>query len=104
MRLARYLAHSGVASRRKAEEVIRAGRVSVAGDVVLDPARDVDESSDVRVDGVLVARTAGVWMMGTVVVEMAGVVGLQAGQSWRWFMSWRHIRARHPLLKQLGWA
>lgn len=29
MRLAKYLAHSGVASRRGAEEIIRAGRVSV---------------------------------------------------------------------------
>jgi hypothetical protein len=37
-------------------------------------------------------------------VAMAGVVGLQAGRSWRWFMPLRHIRARHPLLKQLGWA
>jgi hypothetical protein len=37
-------------------------------------------------------------------VTMAEVVGLQAGQSWRWFMSLCHIRARHPLLKQLGWA
>jgi hypothetical protein len=37
-------------------------------------------------------------------VAMAEVDGLQAGQSWRWFMSLCHIRARHPLLKQLGWA
>ncbi len=51
MRLARYLAHCGVASRRGAEEIVRAGRVSVAGEVVTDPARDVDESSAVHVDG-----------------------------------------------------
>jgi 23S rRNA pseudouridine2605 synthase len=51
VRLARYLAHAGVASRRSAEAVIRAGRVTVAGETVTDPARDVDEQSAVAVDG-----------------------------------------------------
>jgi 23S rRNA pseudouridine2605 synthase len=41
MRLAKYLASAGVASRRAAEELIRDGRVSVNGEVVRDPARDV---------------------------------------------------------------
>ncbi len=51
MRLAKYLAHSGVASRRASEELIAAGRVTIAGAVVTDPARDVDETSGVAVDG-----------------------------------------------------
>jgi 23S rRNA pseudouridine2605 synthase len=51
MRLAKFLAHAGVASRRSAEEIIRAGRVSVAGKTVTDPARDVDVDSGVAVDG-----------------------------------------------------
>jgi 23S rRNA pseudouridine2605 synthase len=51
MRLAKFLAHSGVASRRSAEQLIADGRVTVAGEVVTDPARDVDEESDVRFDG-----------------------------------------------------
>ncbi len=51
MRLAKFLAHAGVASRRAAEDVIRAGRVTVGGEVVTDPARDVDEASGVAVDG-----------------------------------------------------
>jgi len=51
VRLAKFLAHAGVASRRAAEEVVRAGRVTVGGTVVTDPARDVDEHSDVAVDG-----------------------------------------------------
>ena len=50
MRLAKYLAHAGVASRRAAEEIVRAGRVQVAGETVTDPARDVDEHSGVTVD------------------------------------------------------
>ncbi|HET6831365.1 MAG TPA: pseudouridine synthase [Solirubrobacterales bacterium] len=51
MRLARYLAHSGVASRRTAERLIAAGRVTVGGEVVTDPARDVDAASAVAFDG-----------------------------------------------------
>ena len=51
MRLVKYLAHSGVASRRRSEELIAAGRVRVGGQRVTDPARDVDEDSGVEVDG-----------------------------------------------------
>jgi 23S rRNA pseudouridine2605 synthase len=51
MRLAKYLAHAGVASRRSAETLIAAGRVTVAGETVTDPARDVDENSRVALDG-----------------------------------------------------
>jgi len=55
MRLAKYLAHAGVASRRAAERLVAEGRVAVGGQIVTDPARDVDESSAVAVDGELVA-------------------------------------------------
>jgi 23S rRNA pseudouridine2605 synthase len=52
VRLAKYLAHSGVASRRAAERLIADGRVTVGGEVVTDPAFGVD--SGVAVDGVAV--------------------------------------------------
>ena len=51
MRLAKYLAHAGVASRRAAERLIAAGRVTVEGEVVTDPARDVDADLEVALDG-----------------------------------------------------
>jgi 23S rRNA pseudouridine2605 synthase len=51
VRLAKYLAHCGVASRRASERLVAAGRVTVGGELVTDPARDVDESSGVEVDG-----------------------------------------------------
>lgn len=51
VRLAKYLAHAGVASRRGAERLIAAGRVRADGQVVIDPARDVDDSNEVAVDG-----------------------------------------------------
>jgi len=53
MRLAKYLAHAGAASRRSAETMIAAGRVTLAGEIVTDPARDVDENSLVALDGKL---------------------------------------------------
>ncbi|HXE44106.1 MAG TPA: pseudouridine synthase [Conexibacter sp.] len=51
MRLAKYLAHAGVASRRASEQLIAAGRVTVGGAVVTDPARDVGGGDDVAFDG-----------------------------------------------------
>ena len=56
MRLQKFLAHAGVASRRASEEIVRAGRVTVDGAVVRDPATDVGgedgaPARDVRVDG-----------------------------------------------------
>ncbi|HEX4806934.1 MAG TPA: pseudouridine synthase [Conexibacter sp.] len=55
MRLAKYLAHAGVASRRAAERLIADGRVTVAGAVVTDPARDVADGDAVAFDGEPVA-------------------------------------------------
>ncbi len=51
MRLAKYLAHAGVASRRASERLIADGRVTVGGAVVTDPARDVTEADAVAFDG-----------------------------------------------------
>jgi 23S rRNA pseudouridine2605 synthase len=51
MRLAKYLAHAGVASRRAAESLIAAGRVSLDGAVVTDPATDVSDASRITLDG-----------------------------------------------------
>ena len=71
MRLAKYLAHAGVASRRAAEGLIAAGKVRVGGEVVTDPARDVDEGSGVEVNGKPVApEPREVWALN----KPAGVV------------------------------
>jgi 23S rRNA pseudouridine2605 synthase len=59
MRLVKFLASCGVASRRAAEEIIRSGRVTVAGAQVTDPARDVTDADDVRVDGSAVVLPSG---------------------------------------------
>ena len=71
MRLAKYLARAGVASRRRAEQLIAAGRVRVGGEVITDPAREVDDRSRVEVDGALVApEPREVWAVN----KPAGVV------------------------------
>jgi len=51
VRLAKYLAHAGIASRRASEQLIADGRITVDGTTVRDPARDVDDSHDVAFDG-----------------------------------------------------
>jgi 23S rRNA pseudouridine2605 synthase len=51
VRLAKHLAHAGVASRRAAERIVAEGRVRVAGQLVTDPARDVTGADEVTVDG-----------------------------------------------------
>jgi 23S rRNA pseudouridine2605 synthase len=51
VRLAKYLAHAGVASRRASEELIRQGRVTVDGTPVTSPATDVSGTERIEVDG-----------------------------------------------------
>jgi 23S rRNA pseudouridine2605 synthase len=58
MRLAKFLATAGVASRRASEQLIRDGRVTIDGLEVTDPARDVDAEHAVTLDGVPVAPVA----------------------------------------------
>jgi 23S rRNA pseudouridine2605 synthase len=54
-RLQKVLGHAGVASRRAAEELIRAGRVSVNGAVVRELGRRVEPGRDrIEVDGVAI--------------------------------------------------
>jgi 23S rRNA pseudouridine2605 synthase len=62
VRLAKYLAHAGVASRRAAEDLVRAGRVTVGASLVRDPARAVSASDQVSLDGVPVRAPAG-WVV-----------------------------------------
>lgn len=54
MRLAKFLAHAGVASRRESERIVAGGRVRIDGETVTDPARAVEDSARVEVDGLLV--------------------------------------------------
>ena len=54
MRLQKYMAMCGVAARRKCEEIIGEGRVSVNGQVITEMGTQVEDGDEVRVDGVLI--------------------------------------------------
>jgi len=52
VRLAKFLAEAGIASRRKSEELIKAGKVKIAGQVVTNVATNVlQNQTDISVDG-----------------------------------------------------
>jgi 23S rRNA pseudouridine2605 synthase len=59
MRLQKFLATAGVASRRASEKIVADGRVAVNGDRVTDPARDVTDDDRVTVDGRVITAPAG---------------------------------------------
>lgn len=62
-RLNKYLAHSGLGSRRHVEEIIRAGRVSIDGKVVKDLSTRVGPDQVVSVDGEPIAAEKFVYWM-----------------------------------------
>ena len=51
MRIAKALARAGLCSRREAERWIEDGRVAVNGELLKSPARDVQPSDRILVDG-----------------------------------------------------
>ncbi|MCH4072640.1 pseudouridine synthase [Pseudoramibacter sp.] len=63
MRLQKYLAHCGVASRRKSESIIAEGRVQVNGQVVLFPGTQVNEGDQVLVDHKKIAPEEDVYIL-----------------------------------------
>ena len=54
MRINKYIAQSGIASRRKADELIAAGNVKVNGAVLREPGYDVADTDRVEVNGRLI--------------------------------------------------
>lgn len=52
MRLQKFIAHAGIASRRAAEDLIKQGRVKVNGTVITDMGISVSEADIVEVDGI----------------------------------------------------
>ena len=62
IRLQKYLARAGVASRRACEELIAAGRVRVDGEVVLRPGTRVGPESVVEVNGRRVEPCLARWI------------------------------------------
>ena len=55
-RIAKVLARAGVASRREAERMIEAGRISVNGTTITSPALNVTHKDKITVDGKALAE------------------------------------------------
>ena len=51
MRINKYIANSGIASRRKADELIKNGKVKVNGSILGEPGYDVKPGDKVCIDG-----------------------------------------------------
>ena len=56
MRLNKYIAHAGIASRRKADELTINGNVKINGVSVREPGYDVKEGDVVEVNGTRIAH------------------------------------------------
>ena len=63
MRLARFLAQAGIASRRRAEDIIKAGRVKVNGQVVKNLASQVSSQDKIELDNKLLAQDKKVYYL-----------------------------------------
>ena len=57
IRISRYLAKAGLASRREAEKLILDGRVTLNGDTVFEPWRNCSEKDVLKLDGMIVRQS-----------------------------------------------
>lgn len=62
-RLQKVMAHAGVASRRKSEEIISQGRVKVNGETVKSPGTKVSPADEIEVDGKIINREEKVYYL-----------------------------------------
>ena len=62
-RLQKVIANSGVASRRKAEELISQGKVSVNGEVITELGTKVSEKDEILVNGIVINREEKVYYL-----------------------------------------
>ena len=62
-RLNKYVAHAGVCSRRKADELIKAGKVKVNGQVIYQMGFKVQEGDEVSFDGELLAPEKKIYIL-----------------------------------------
>lgn len=62
-RLQKVIANSGVASRRKAEELISQGKVSVNGEIITELGTKVSEKDEILVNGIAINREEKVYYL-----------------------------------------
>lgn len=62
-RLQKVMAHAGIASRRKSEEIIESGRVTVNGEVVKELGTKVSNNDQISVDGIPIERETKIYVL-----------------------------------------
>lgn len=62
-RLQKVMAHAGIASRRKSEEIIEQGRVQVNGKTITELGKKVSVNDQITVDGVPIEREQKVYIL-----------------------------------------
>lgn len=62
-RLQKVMAHAGIASRRKSEEIIKEGRVKVNNEVVTELGTQVSVNDQITVDGVPIEREQKIYVL-----------------------------------------
>ena len=63
-RIAKFIASSGLSSRRQAEKLISEGRVQIDGEIISSPAININNNSKVKVDGKEISKQKNlrVWL------------------------------------------
>lgn len=62
-RLQKVMAHAGIASRRKSEEIIKSGRVKVNGEIVKELGTKVSVNDLITVDGIPIERETKIYVL-----------------------------------------
>ena len=62
-RLQKVMANSGIASRRKSEELIKAGRVKVNGQIVFELGSKVSKNDIIEVDNVKISNEEKIYIL-----------------------------------------
>ncbi|MCG8569884.1 MAG: rRNA pseudouridine synthase [Spirochaetes bacterium] len=98
MRIARYLAVCGIASRRKAEVIILANRVMVNNEIVTDLAKQILENDQVKVDGQIITPFEKKY----IVLNKPTQVLCEKGDKWKRKTVFDLIKPEDPSLFYVG--
>ena len=63
IRLVRYLALAGIASRRKSFDIIQSGKVQLNGETVTEPSKLVEKSDNIKIDGKTISLSKFVYII-----------------------------------------